>query len=70
MGIIIPDEVADKKDEILDILASYMGDIPVIVALKGKKYSANCAVRKCEALISELKNYVPEKDIIFFTKKT
>ncbi len=70
MGIIIPDEMADKKDEILDILTSYKGDIPVIVALHGKKYSANCAVRKCEGLISELKNYVREKDIIFFTKKT
>ena len=70
MGIIVLDDMADRKDEILDILASYVGDIPVIVALKGKKYSANCAVRKCEGLISELKNYVPEKDIIFFTKKT
>ena len=70
MGIIIPDEMADKKDEILDILTSYVGDIPVIVALNGKKYSANCAVRKCEGLLSELKNYVSEKDIIFFTKKT
>jgi len=68
MGIIVPDEKADKLDDILDILTSYEGTIPVLVALKGKKYSANCAVRKCEALITELKNYVSEQDIIFFKK--
>lgn len=70
MGIIIPDDKADKIDDILDILSSYAGDIPVIVALKGKKYSANCAVRRCEGLLGELKNYVKEDDVIFFRKKT
>jgi len=70
MGIIIPDEKADKLDDILDILESYQGDIPVIIALKGKKYSANCAVRKCEGLLSELRNFVKQEDIIFFRKKS
>ena len=70
MGIIIPDDKADKLDDILDVLSSYEGGIPVIVAMKGKKYNANCAVRRCEGLISELKNYVGEKDIIFFRKKS
>ena len=70
MGIIIPDDKENVLDDILDVLTSYVGDIPVILALKGKKYSANCAVRKCEGLISELKNYVSEKDIIFFRKKS
>lgn len=69
MGLIIPDNVLDKQDEILDILASYVGDIPVIVAIKNKKYSTNCSIRKCEGLLSELKNYVSEKDVIFFRKK-
>ena len=70
MGIIIPDDKENVLDDILDVLTSYVGDIPVILALKGKKYSANCAVRKCEGLLSELKNYVSEKDIIFFRKKS
>jgi len=70
MGVIIPEEKEKYLDDILDIFTSYQGDIPVIIALKGKKYSAKCAVRKCEGLISELKNYVQEKDIIFFRKKS
>ncbi len=69
MGIIIPDERADDLNNILDILTSYPGDIPVIIALKGKKYSANCAVRRAEGLMSELGNYVSANDIIFFKKK-
>ncbi len=69
MGVIIPDDKADNLNDVLDILSSYEGNIPVIIALKGKKYSANCAVRRCEGLISELKNYVKEQDIIFFKKK-
>jgi DNA polymerase-3 subunit alpha len=69
LGIIIPNDKADKVDDIIDVLTSYEGTIPVIIALKGKKYSANCAVRRCEGLISELKNYVREEDIIFFIKK-
>ncbi len=69
LGLIIPDEVADKLDDILDVLTGYEGNIPVIVALKGKKYSAGCAVRRCEGLVSELKNYVKDEDIIFFVKK-
>jgi len=69
MGVIIPDEKADKLDDILDVLQSYEGSIPVIIALKGKKYSANLGVRRCEGLMSELKNFVREEDIIFFRKK-
>ena len=70
MGVIIPDDKADKLDDILDILSSYEGNIPVIIAMKGKKYNAHCSIRKCEGLISELKNYVTEQDVIFFRKKS
>ncbi len=70
MGLIIPDDKTDKLDDILDILSSYEGEIPVIIAMKGKKYNAHCAVRRCEGLKSELKNYVSEEDIIFFKKKS
>ena len=45
MGLIIPDDKLDKRDDILDILTSYEGNIPVIIAMKGKKYNANCAIR-------------------------
>ena len=70
MGLIIPDDKTDKLDDILDILSSYEGEIPVIIAMKGKKYNAHCAVRRCEGLKSELKNYFSEEDIIFFKKKS
>ncbi len=69
LGIIIPDGREAFLNEVLDVLSSYEGNIPVIVAMKGKKYNANCSVRRCEGLVSELKNYVGEKDIIFFKKK-
>ena len=69
LGIIISDNKQETLDNVLDVLTSYVGDIPVVVAINGKKYSANCAVRQCEGLLSELKNYVNEKDIFFFTKK-
>jgi len=68
MGIILPTSISDKADEVLDILTSYPGDIPVIMAIDGKKYSTGCSIRKCEGLISELMAYVTDKEIIFFKK--
>ena len=70
MGLIISEQNEDKLNDILDILSSYIGDIPVIIAMKGKKYNAHCSVRRCEALKTELKNYVAEDEIIFFKKKS
>ena len=70
MGLILPEQMNDKLDDILDILSSYPGEIPVIIAMNGKKYNSHCSIRKCEGLTSELKNYVSEKDIIFFKKKS
>ncbi len=69
MGVIIPDDKKDKLDDILDVLSSYEGNIPVIIAMGGKKYNAHCSVRRCEGLMSELKNYIADSDIIFFKKK-
>ena len=69
MGLILPDG-KDCLDEVLDIAENYPGDVPVIVAINGKKYNARCSVRKCEALIAELKGLLDEKDIIFFKKKS
>ncbi|MBQ9756504.1 MAG: hypothetical protein IJV99_02790, partial [Clostridia bacterium] len=68
MGLIIPDDKQDKLDDILDILTSYQGDIPVIIAMGGKKYNSKCAIRKCEGLLGELKQYVSDDEIIFFKK--
>ncbi|MBQ8427246.1 MAG: hypothetical protein IJX16_05760, partial [Clostridia bacterium] len=69
MGVVIPAGKEDNLNDILDILSSYEGNIPVIIAMNGKKYNANCAIRKCTGLISELKSYLKEEDIIFFKKK-
>jgi DNA polymerase-3 subunit alpha len=68
MGLIVPEGKEDKLNDLLDILSSYPGDIPVIVAMAGKKYNSHCAVRRCEGLMSELKIIVGENDIIFFKK--
>ena len=70
MGLIVSEQNESKLDDILDILSSYEGDIPVIIAMQGKKYNSHCSVRRCEALKTELKNYVKEEDIIFFKKKS
>ena len=68
MGIILPTSISDKADDVLDVLMSYPGDIPVIMAIDGKKYSTGCSIRKCEGLLSELRVYVTDKEIIFFKK--
>ncbi len=68
LGVIIEDSSQDTVNKVLDVLTDYPGTIPVIVAISGKKYNVNCKVRKCEGLISELKNFVSEKNIIFFKK--
>ncbi len=70
LGLIISDERTDNLNEILDILSCYEGNIPVIIAMQGKKYNAHCSVRRCEGLVSELKNYLTDQDIIFFKKKS
>ena len=70
MGIIIPNNLSDKVDEILDILSSYEGNVPVIMAINEKKYNTHCSIRKCEGLLSELKGYLKDSEIIFFKKKS
>lgn len=70
MGIILEDGSKENVDRVLDVLESYPGNIPSILAIDGKKYDAHAPVRRCEGLISELKTLVKEKDIIFFKKKS
>ncbi len=69
VGIILPENKQETIDKVLDILESYEGDIEAILAIDGKKYSTHLSVRKCEALICELKNIVGDKGVVFFTKK-
>lgn len=69
LGLILPDD-KNSLDAVLDVAENYPGNIPVIVAINGKKYNARCSVRKCEALLAELKGVLDEKDIIFFKKKS
>ncbi|MBO5714106.1 MAG: DNA polymerase III subunit alpha, partial [Clostridia bacterium] len=68
LGLILPDDNKQTLDTVLDVCESYPGDIAVIVAINGKKYNANIGVRKCEGLLSELKNCLAEDQIIFFKK--
>ena len=70
MGVIIADDKKDILNDVLDILESYEGNIPVIIAMDGKKYNSHLSIRKCEGLLSELKNYVAQTDIIFFKRKS
>ena len=70
MGIIIPDGQEKMLDDVLDVLSSYEGGIPVIVAMNGKKYNAHVSIRRCEGLMIELKNYLPAENVIFFKKKS
>ncbi len=68
LGLKIPDQLTDSLNDILDIAKSYPGNIMVIVSMNGKKYNANCSVRRCEGLIAELKNFLNDDQIIFFKK--
>ncbi len=69
MGLILNEDNKGKLDEILDILESYPGEISAIIAMDGKKYDSKMQVRRSEGLLSELKNYLKDSEIIFFKKK-
>ena len=68
MGIVIPDDLT-LWEKVADVLESYPGDIPVILAMGEKKYNPHISIRRCEGLLSELKGFVAEEDIIFFKRK-
>ncbi|MCQ2399568.1 MAG: OB-fold nucleic acid binding domain-containing protein, partial [Clostridia bacterium] len=70
LGLIFESLSEDEQLKLFDVLQSYVGEIPVILAIGGKKYKINCSVRKCEGLISELKLFLDEKSIVFFKKKS
>ncbi len=68
LGLIFSENDQEKIDGVLEILSNYPGEIQVIVAIQGKKFKTNCKVRRCEGLLSELKTYLKDDEIIFFKK--
>ncbi len=68
LGLILPDDKKETLDNVLDVCESYPGNIMVILAIGDKRYNAKVSVRRCEGLISELKNLLTDEQIIFFRK--
>ena len=69
LALFVPDDKKGRVDDILDVLESYPGKVRAIIVMGGKKYDAKCLVRRCDALVGELKNVLDEKEIVFFAKK-
>ena len=66
LGIVLNDETKGSKDELIDVLSTYPGDIVVFFKIDGKNYRMTQTVRNCRGLISELLSIVDEEDIKFF----
>jgi DNA polymerase-3 subunit alpha len=66
LGIVLNDQTKDSKDELIDILSTYPGDIVVFFKIDGKNYRMTQTVRNCRGLINELLSIVDEDDIKFF----
>ena len=66
LGIILNDETKNAKDELIDILSSYPGDITVFFKIDGKNYRMTQKVRNCRGLVNELLSIVDENDVKFF----
>ena len=58
----------EKIDNILDVLVNYPGDTEVFLVIGENKFRTHAFVRRCEALYSELKNYLEEKSIVVLSK--
>ena len=54
------------KDELIDILSTYPGDIVVYFKIDGKNYRMSQTVRNCRGLINELLSIVDDDAIKFF----
>ncbi len=67
LGIILREETKSFKNELIDILSTYPGDIIVCFKIDGKNYRMSQTVRNCKGLINELLSIVDEEDIKFFS---
>ena len=65
----LPDDKEDDLDDIMDALNFYEGDVKVVVEREnGKRFILNKCVRRCNALESELQNYLDPEEYSFFRK--
>ncbi|MCI6734128.1 MAG: DNA polymerase III subunit alpha [Clostridiales bacterium] len=67
LGIILHDDTKAFKNELIDILSTYPGDIIVCFKIDGKNYKMSQTVRNCKGLVNELLSIIDEKDIKFFS---
>ena len=67
LGIILHDDTKSFKNELIDILSTYPGDIIVCFKIDGKNYKMSQTVRNCKGLVNELLSIIDEKDIKFFS---
>lgn len=66
LGIILDGDTVGAKDELLDVLSTYPGDITVYFKIDGKNYKMDKKVRNCRGLVNELLSIVDEDKIKFF----
>ena len=66
MGIILDENTEHLKDELIDVLATYPGEITVYFKINGKNYKMDKKVRNCRGLVNELMSIVDEDKIKFF----
>lgn len=67
LGIILRDDTKSFKNELIDILSTYPGDITVCFKIDGKNYKMSQTVRNCKGLYNELLSIVDAEDIKFFS---
>ena len=63
--LVLNDETNIYKDDLIDILSSYSGDISVYFKIDGKNYKLSQKVRDCQGLRNELMSVLEEQDIKF-----
>ena len=63
--LVLNEETIAAKDELLDILSTYPGDILTYFKIDGKNYKASLSVRDCQGLRNELLSLLDESDIKF-----
>lgn len=66
LGIILDENTEHLKDELIDVLATYPGEITVYFKINGKNYKMDKKVRNCRGLVNELMSIVDEDKIKFF----
>ena len=70
LALIFDEHDRAKIERVFDILSCYPGDIPVYMAIAGKKYDAHFSVRRAQGLLLELHGELTDDNIVFFKKKT